>query len=86
MRAFKKGSFKLAERSKVPIVPMAIIGSDDIFENNPWILKVRPRKVYLTFGEPIDTASLDKEDLKHLDSIVQERVAELIKKTREEIA
>ena len=85
MAPFKKGSFKLAEKSGVPIVPVAIIGSDDVFENNPWILKVRPRKVYLTFGEPIDTASLDKETLKHIDTYVQDKVSELIEKTKKEI-
>ncbi len=86
MKPFKKGSFKLAERSKVPIVPVAIFGSDDIFENNPWIFKIRPAKVYITFGEPIDTASLDKETLKHIDSYVQDKVAKLIEQTKKEIA
>ena len=43
-------------------------------------------KVYLTFGEPIDTASLDKETLKHIDSYVQNKVAELIEQTKKEIA
>ncbi len=86
MKPFKKGSFKLAERSAAPIVPVAIIGSDDIFENNPWIFKIKPAKVYLAFGEPIDTASLDKETLKHIDSYVQDKVAELIETTKKNIA
>ena len=32
---FKGGSLKMAQRAKAPVVPVAITGTRDIFENNP---------------------------------------------------
>ena len=38
---FKGGSLKMAQRAKAPVVPVAITGTRDIFENNPG-LRVYP--------------------------------------------
>jgi len=51
MLPFKKGSFKLATKSGVPIIPFAIKGTDDVFENNKFNLK--PKTIYLTIGKPV---------------------------------
>lgn len=51
MLPFKKGSFKLATKSGVPVIPFAIKGTDDVFENNKFNLK--PKTIYFTIGKPI---------------------------------
>jgi 1-acyl-sn-glycerol-3-phosphate acyltransferase len=51
MLPFKKGSFKLATKSGVPVIPFAIKGTDDVFENNKFNLK--PKTIYITVGKPI---------------------------------
>lgn len=51
MLPFKKGSLKLATKSGVPVVPFAIKGTDDVFENNGFNLK--PKTIYFIMGEPI---------------------------------
>ncbi|MEE1008984.1 MAG: lysophospholipid acyltransferase family protein [Agathobacter sp.] len=74
---FKEGSFKIASKTKCKIVPIAITGTDDVFENHfPWIKKAN---VTLTFGEPIDTSSLSKEELKHLGAHCQGIIQNMLK-------
>lgn len=47
MTPFKRGSFKMAEKSGVPIIPIGIVNSDKVFENNGPFRKIRATKVYL---------------------------------------
>lgn len=58
MKEFHPGSFKLAFRSEVPIVPVTIDGTWHLFEEHK-----RPgaAPVTLTFHEPIPTAGLTRE-------------------------
>jgi 1-acyl-sn-glycerol-3-phosphate acyltransferase len=61
---FKEGSFKIATKTGCRIVPMAITGSAEVFENQfPWI---HSGTITITYGEPIDPKSLDKETQKKL--------------------
>lgn len=61
---FKEGTFKIAQKSGCLIIPMALIGTADIFENHfPWI---RRANVTLIYGKPILSSALEKEDQKHL--------------------
>lgn len=83
MAPFKKGSFKMAEKAKVPIVPVAVYKTDDIFENNGWFRKIRSKKVYISFGKPIDLATLEPEDKKHIDTYVQNIVAQMIEEQKQ---
>lgn len=69
MLPFKEGSFKIATKTGCRIVPMAISGTDQVFEAQlPWI---KPGVVNVTVGEPIDPKSLSKDELKHIGSYVQ---------------
>lgn len=74
---FKGGSFKIAEKTGCPIVPMAITGSADILENH--FPKVKPTHVVLQYGKPIPTKNLSKDEQKHLASFVQKDVEEMLK-------
>ncbi|MDR3167064.1 MAG: 1-acyl-sn-glycerol-3-phosphate acyltransferase [Treponema sp.] len=58
---FHSGSLKLATQAGVPIVPMAISGSYDVFEKNYQVHAVPVRVVFLP---PISTADLSAEDRK----------------------
>lgn len=56
---FKKGSLKLATKSKVQIVPVSIDRASRAFEDNR---EFTPTKIKLVFGEVIDTRNLSKEE------------------------
>lgn len=77
MIPFKEGSFKIATKSGCKIIPMALTGTADVFENNfPWI---KGRKVILQYGEPIDPKTLSKEDQKHLGAYTQNIIQGMLK-------
>lgn len=76
MLPFKGGSFKMAEKTGCPIVPMAITNSANIWENHiPFIHKTH---VVLQYGKPILVGELSKDDRKHLASIVQKHTLEML--------
>lgn len=56
---FKKGSFKLATKAKVKVVPVSINGADKSFEAER---RFKPSKVQITFGKAVDTSKLSKEE------------------------
>lgn len=75
MNEFKAGSFKLATKSKKPIVPITMNGSYRIMETGgpSWIIK--PSTVDLYIHPPIDVANLSKEELDELPKRVPEIIA-----------
>lgn len=76
MLPFKDGSFKIALKGGCKIVPMAITGTGNILENHlPWIKR---GKVTITYGEPIDPKSLDKETQKQIGDYVHNIVHEML--------
>jgi 1-acyl-sn-glycerol-3-phosphate acyltransferase len=58
---FKSGSFRLATQSGVPIVPMAISNSYEVFEKNKRINSVSLR---LVVGAPLNTDTIPPENRK----------------------
>lgn len=76
MNEFKDGSLKMAVKAKVPVVPTAVIGTDDHLENNPG-LKVTKGYMTVVFGSPFDIADLNAEQKKHLGAYTQSIVKEL---------
>ena len=65
---FKAGSFKLATKSKCPIVPVTIDGTYKLLEaNNNWI---KSADVRLIIHPPIDVTSLSKEESDALHNTV----------------
>jgi len=61
---FKPGSFKIALRSGVPVVPIAIRGTHQILPKHS--LVPRPGKVEVLIGEPIPTMDLSERDIRTL--------------------
>jgi 1-acyl-sn-glycerol-3-phosphate acyltransferase len=80
MGEFKAGSFKLATKSGVPIVPIAINGSYNIMGKKSLIVK--PAEVSVKILKPIETAKLSKEELKTLHDRVYEEIRAVINKGR----
>lgn len=80
MLPFKEGGMKIAEKSGCPVVPVAIIGTDDIFENHvPW---VHSSHVTIRFGEAIDTASMERAERKHLGVKTRAIIEDMLKEMR----
>lgn len=76
MLPFKEGSFKMAEKTGCPIIPMAITNSAEIFENHfPWIKRAH---VILEYGAPVCPDELDKESRKKLGSYCQNIIKEML--------
>ena len=80
MLPFKAGSLKLSEKTRCPIVPMAITNSADILENH--FPKVKPTHVILQYGTPIYLDQLSADDRKHLATYTQNTVHELLADNR----
>ncbi|WP_096187862.1 lysophospholipid acyltransferase family protein [Evansella halocellulosilytica] len=73
INTFKKGSFKLATKSKATILPVTINGTHRMMEANNNI--IRPAEVHVTISDPIRVHQ-DQEDmdLKQLAEIVQHQI------------
>ncbi|MBR1758067.1 MAG: 1-acyl-sn-glycerol-3-phosphate acyltransferase [Lachnospiraceae bacterium] len=66
---FKAGSFKIAQRTGCPIVPVVNINTDGAYElHRPW---VRPAKMAVIYGEPIYMDQLEPQNRKHIAEYVQ---------------
>lgn len=74
---FKRGSIKIATKSKAPIVPVAIKGTSACFEDSKEFV---PGKVKVIFGEAIETENISKEVEKELMLKVEESVRNLYEK------
>lgn len=76
MLPFKEGSMKLATKSGCPIIPVAITGSADLFENHkPWF---GPANITVTFGKPIDVKLLSRDQQKNLGAHVRDVVGVML--------
>ena len=77
MAPFKEGSMKIALKSGVKVVPVALHGTRDLLEKHfPFI---QSAKVTISYGDPIDPKTLDKEQQKHLGEICREQILEMLK-------
>lgn len=77
MKEFKAGSFKLATKSKVPIIPITINGSYKILEGKK--LAVQSADVDVFIHPLIDTKSLSKEEESQLHLTVENIVKSKLK-------
>jgi 1-acyl-sn-glycerol-3-phosphate acyltransferase len=73
LRRFKKGSFAIAIEAGIPIVPVACSGAHRIMKKNSLI--VRPGKVTVRFGKPIDASAYTVEQRDELARRVHDAVA-----------
>lgn len=76
MLPFKEGSLKIATKSGCPIVPFALIGTDDLLENHMPIIK--SANVTIIYGDPIYPDKLSKEESKFLGAKIRDIIQEMI--------
>jgi 1-acyl-sn-glycerol-3-phosphate acyltransferase len=80
IQPFKKGGFTLAIKSKVPIVPIAIVGSREIMPKDK--LTAMPGEIRMRMDQPIET---EKDTLKDRKALM-DKVREAITKNFESIS
>lgn len=80
MLSFHEGSFKMAQKTDCPIIPMAMVNTCEIFEAH--FPKIRPTHVILEYGKPIVPSQLAPEDRKHLGAYTQRVIEEMLTKNR----
>jgi 1-acyl-sn-glycerol-3-phosphate acyltransferase len=72
---------KIAQKSGCPIIPIALVGSDDVLEKHvPWIYR---SEVTIVFGKPIILSELSKEDQKRIGGYCQNVLQNML---QEEVA
>lgn len=75
---FKEGSFKMAEKTGCPIIPMTLTNTSAILEDHfPF---VKPTTVILEYGAPIYPNELDKEERKKIGAYCQHIIEETLQK------
>ena len=75
---FHAGSFKIATKAKVPVIPVTIVNTGDIFEDHYPRLKRVP--VVIEFGDPIETEQMDRNGQKELPDKVKALMEETYRK------
>ena len=75
IRPFKEGAAYIAIKAGVPIVPIGLVNMRSVLPMHSLLL--RPAKVEINVGEPIDTTGHDRYDRGRLNEMLQERVAGL---------
>ncbi|MCX4321101.1 MAG: lysophospholipid acyltransferase family protein [Lachnospiraceae bacterium] len=79
---FHEGSFKIAEKSGCPIVPMCLNNSAAIFEDH--LPKIKKTQVILHYGKPIYIKNLPKEDQRKISAYTKNIIQETYFKIKEE--
>lgn len=77
---FKAGGFKLAKESGVPIVPISIEGTADVFEKNGRLIK--PARIKVTICPPLYRHEYKDKELVELAGIVRDIIIDSRKKKR----
>lgn len=78
---FKEGSLKIAEKAKCPVIPVAITGTSEIFEDHLPFMK--PSRVTIEYGKPIDLEQLTPEERKRAGAYTRTIILEMLKAERE---
>lgn len=85
MLPFHEGSFKIADKTGCPIIPVTMYNMSAIFEDH--MPKLKKADVYVDFGKPILPDELEKEERKHIGAytrdIMMSTYGELRKKAEE---
>lgn len=75
---FKEGSFKIAEKTSCPIIPVSISNADSVFEKHiPWVKKSH---IIVEYGKPIYVKELDRKTHKSIAKYIQNIIADTLEK------
>ena len=75
---FHDASFKIAQRSGCPVVPIALNNTSDILERH--FPKLKKTHVVLEYGEPVFLNDLEKEDRKHVGTYFRNEILKMLEK------
>ncbi len=78
---FHAGSFKIAEKTGCPVVPMAINNSSGILEDH--FPRIKKTHVVLEYGKPIYLDDMDRAQRKNVAKMAEDAVKEMYLKNRE---
>lgn len=78
---FHDGSFKIAEKGNVPVIPMTIVNSVAVFEKQ--YPKIKKSTVIIDYGKPIYLNELDKDAKKSIGTYVSNIIQETYNKNKE---
>jgi 1-acyl-sn-glycerol-3-phosphate acyltransferase len=76
MRPFQRGAFLLAIKSELPVVPMAIDGTYDVFRVGA--KRITPGRVTIKIGTPIATVDATLKDKERLASASRAEIEQLL--------
>lgn len=77
---FHTGSFKIAEKSGCPIIPVSMNNTAAIFENH--LPRVKKTHVVIEYGAPIYMSRMDKEEKKNISEYCRNIICETIHKNQ----
>lgn len=80
---FHEGSFKIAEKANIPIIPITLVNTAEIFENH--LPKVKKTTVIIEYGEPIYMNRMERDARKHVGAHVRELITECYEKNEKEL-
>ncbi len=80
---FHEGSFKIATKTKCPIVPVAVCGTRERWETQ--FPKLRPGHVIIEFGKPIRTDQMSREELKGIGAKTRAKVLEMVRTNHDKL-
>jgi 1-acyl-sn-glycerol-3-phosphate acyltransferase len=72
LQAFKKGGFVLANKAKLPVIPIIVQGTFDVLPKST--LRVRPGPVKVTFCSPIEASSYGSDGKEELMQQVRQSI------------
>ncbi len=78
--SFKKGGFHLAIKAKAKIIPMGIWGTINVLPKGSWLIK--PGRVCIHIGEPIDASKYSYETMNELMESVRTSITSLTEKSK----
>ena len=76
LREFKEGAAHLAIKAGVPVVPVGLTGTREVLPMKSVI--VRPGKITLRVGDPIETSAMKSHDRAELNRRLREQVVNLV--------
>lgn len=78
---FHEGSFKIASKADCPIVPMTIVNSSALFEDQ--FPKIKKAHVIIEYGKPVYVKELPKEKQKQVGTYMQQIILDTYNKNKE---
>lgn len=78
---FHDGSFKIAEKSGAPIIPMTIVNSAAVFEDH--FPKIKKATVVIEYGKPIYLNEMSREEKKVIGTTVKAVIEETYFRNKE---